>query len=78
VLQQHVDVDLAAFQRTGAVEPVSLAVAQMRRHEVGIEQFRRIGRQQRRHLGRQVLAQQHRGHAGLVHQRPEEGVMRYR
>jgi hypothetical protein len=45
---------------------------------VAIEQLWRIGRQQNRHLGRQVLAQQRRGHAGLVHQRPEEGVVGHR
>ena len=78
VLQQDVDVNLAICHGTGAVEPVGLAVAQVCRDEVGVEQLRRLGRQQGRHLGRQVLAQQRRGHPGLVHQRPEEGVMRHR
>jgi hypothetical protein len=75
LLQQNVDVELATAQRSGAVEPVGLAVAQVRGDEVGVEQFRRVGRQQRRHLGRQVLAQQCRGYPGLVQQSPEKGVM---
>ena len=78
VLQQDVEVDLAACQGTGLVEPVGLAVAQVCRDEMAVEQLRRIGRQQGCHLGRQVIAQQRRSDAGLVHQRPEEGVMRHR
>ena len=56
---------------------LAVAFVEEGKYAEAIEQFRRIGCQQRCHLGRQVFAQQRRGHAGLVHQRPEKGVVSY-